>query len=84
MKNEIMYLSLLTKLDEAHRFAFQSELCSLRDSIAEQRSVSIQEVQDDLESMVRCVKYNFMLGELEVKYPEIRVWIKAYRRQRGL
>lgn len=84
MKNEVIYLSLLTKLDEAHQLAFQDELYSLCDSIAEQRSISSLEVQDDFESMTKCVKYNFVLGELEVKYPEVRVWIKAYRRQRGL
>lgn len=83
MKNEHMYLSLLVKLNEENRLAFQSELCKLRDSIAERRNVSIQEVQDDFESMATCAKYAFPVGDLLNKYPAIQSWFCFYWNERS-
>ncbi len=83
MKQEHMYLSLLIKLDESNRLSFQSRLCHLRDAIAETHSISIQEVQDDFESMTTCAKHAFPVDELLDKYPALQSWFCFYRNERS-
>ncbi len=84
MKNEHMYLSLLVKLSAIQRLGFQSELCNLRDSIAEEYGISSETIHNDFEHMVTCIRHNLPLYEMIYCYPVIRSWCIAYGVKNGI